>query len=193
MIYTGAMQLPKSAVDVIRLGVVTLMAAAAASVWELFALQAPGSPVHIGMLPGPIAALRELCTVLGLLQLGAGSLLAWTGLEREPRVAVALLHIGTLLAVVAQLYGAALGMSGIQLLDLRPDALPLFIVRQGGLGLAVLALLALGRGALQRLAPHAGARAATTRPSASPPGRAGMAAERDPPPSRQLDPEERGH
>jgi hypothetical protein len=187
------MSLSKSAVAVIRLGIVTLMAAAAASAWELLALQAPGSPVHIGMLPGPIAALRELCIVLGLLQLGTGLLLPWANLPREPRISIALLHVGTLLAVAAQLYGAALGMSGVQLLDLRPDALPLFIARQGGLGLCVVALLGLGRAMLQRLvAASAGVRRTDPRPVARQPDGIG-AAERNPPVSRQLDPEERGH
>jgi hypothetical protein len=172
------MRLPSSAVAVIRLGIVTLIAAAAASVWELLALQAPGSPVHIGMLPGPIATLRELCLVLGLLQLGAGLLLPWVSLPREPRVAIALLHVGTLLAVAAQVYGAALGMNGVQLLDLRHDALPLFVARQGGLALCVLALLALARGSLRQLPASSEAKGVAERPSA---------------PARQLDPEEPGH
>ena len=44
--------------------------------------------------------------------------------------------VGVALALSAQLYGALHGMNGVQLVDLRPDALPLFVVKQGGLVLS---------------------------------------------------------
>ena len=53
------------------------MIAALASVWELLALQAPGSPLYLGMLPGPVTSLRELATMIGLLLFGAGALMPW--------------------------------------------------------------------------------------------------------------------
>jgi len=130
----------------VRLGVVALMIAALASVWELVALQASGSPLYIGMLPGPVTSLRELSTVIGLLLCGAGITMPWaSGGRGEPRVLVRMLQVGTVLVLGAQAYGATQGMNGVQLGDLRPDAMPLFVLKQGGLALLLAALLELGR------------------------------------------------
>ena len=129
------------------------MVGAFAGLWELLALQAPGTLLYIGMLAGPIGALRELSLLLGLLLVAAGFVLPWASHGREPRLLVALLYLGATLALSAQIYGAANGMNGVQLGDLRPDALPLFIVKQGGLVLFVGALLELGRRVLVRPAP----------------------------------------
>jgi hypothetical protein len=138
----------------VRSGVVALMMAALASVWELVALQAPGSPLYIGMLPGPVTSLRELSTLLGLLLIAAGLTMPWTSAGRpEPRGLVRVLQIGTVLALGAQVYGAVQGMNGVQLGDLRPDALPLFAVKQGGLALLLAALLELGRRVLVQPPP----------------------------------------
>jgi hypothetical protein len=138
----------------IRLGVVTLMVAAASGVWELLAMQSPGTWLYIATLSGPITALRELTTVLGLLLLVAGWLMPWASPEREPRLLVVLMYAGTLLAAGAQLYAALHGMYGVQASDLRPDALPLFVIKYGGLGLVLGALLELGRRVLVRVAPR---------------------------------------
>jgi hypothetical protein len=130
----------------VRLGVASLMIAALVSVWELLALQAPGSPLYIGMLPGPITSLRELSTVIGLVLVAAGLISPWTsGGRGGSRALVAMLFAGTLLALGAQAYGALQGMNGVQLADMRPDALPLFVLKQGGLALLMAALLELGR------------------------------------------------
>lgn len=137
----------------IRLGVAALMLGALAGLWELLALQAPGTLLYIGMLAGPVGALRELALLLGLLLVAAGLLLPWASREGEPRLLVALLYLGAVLALSAQIYGAAHGMNGVQVGDLRPDALPLFIVKQGGLVLFALAMLELGRRVLVRPAP----------------------------------------
>lgn len=149
----------------IRLGLIVLMGAAVAGVWELLAMQSPGTPLYIGMLPGPIAALRELGTVAGLLLLCAGSLLAWAKLEREPKALVVLLHVGVVLGMGAQLYAALHGMHAVQAMDLRPDALPLFVAKYSGLGVFLFALFALGRRVLARpmLPPK------TSRPRDDPP------------------------
>ncbi len=137
----------------IRLGVVALMLGALAGLWELLALQAPGTLLYIGMLSGPIGALRELALLLGLLLIAAGLLLPWASQGREPGVLVGLLYLGTALGLSAQVYGAAHGMNGVQLGDLRPDALPLFIAKQGGLLLFAVAMLELGRRVLVKPAP----------------------------------------
>jgi hypothetical protein len=141
----------------VRLGVAALMFAAAASVWELLALQAPGTPLYIGMLPGPITSLRELATALGVLLVLAGMTIPWASRGRpEPRRLVTALYAGTLLALGAQTYGATQGMGGVQLLDLRADALPLFVVKHGGLLVLLGALCTVGRGLLVQPPPPPG-------------------------------------
>lgn len=116
-------------------------------------MQSPGTWLYIATLFGPIAALRELTTVIGLLLLAAGLLLPWASPEREPRLLVGLMYVGTALGVGAQLYAALHGMYGVQASDLRPDALPLFVIKHGGVGLVLGALLELGRRVLVRPAP----------------------------------------
>lgn len=149
------MPISASGTALIRLGVVTLMAAGLAGVWELLALQAPGTPLYLGMLPAPITALRELATTLGLLLIAAGLTHAWTRGPGEVAL-IAALYLGMLVALGAQLYGAAQGMTGVQMSDLRPDALPLFLVKHAGLLLVGLALLEHGRRLLFRPPPDSG-------------------------------------
>jgi hypothetical protein len=129
------------------------MLAAATSVWQLLAAQAPGTPLYIATLEGPVAALRTLATSLGLVLLGAAWLMPWAFPEAEPKRWVVVLHVGTLLGLGGELYGAVRGMFGMQLMDLRPDALPLFIVKHLGLGMVFGALLELGRRVLVRPPP----------------------------------------
>lgn len=150
----GRMPIGRSARASIRLGVVILILAAFAGGWELLARQAPGSPLYIGMLPGPVAALRELSLSVGLLLVGAGLLMPWAAGSREPWILLALLGVGALMGVGGQVYGAIHGMYGVQLMDLREDALGLFVVKQGGLGLLSLGLCELGRRVLFRPPPQ---------------------------------------
>jgi hypothetical protein len=166
-VYTVAMPIGECGTATVRLGIASLMIAALASVWELLALQAPGSPLYIGLLPGPVTSFRELATVIGLLLIGAGLTMPWArGHRREPRVLVRVLYVGALLALGAQAYGATQGMNGVQLGDLRPDALPMFVLKHGGLALLLGGLLELGRRMLVQPPPT---------------------------PTRQLDPEGRDH
>jgi hypothetical protein len=133
----------------VRLGVVALFVAALASVWEVLALQSPGTPLYLGMLPGPVASLREMSTTLGLLLVGAGLTQHWAR-GRGDAVLVLMLYAGTVLGLGGQVYAAARGMAGVQLQDLRADALPLFAVKFGGFGLVLIALLEHGRRLLFR-------------------------------------------
>jgi hypothetical protein len=142
-----------SARAVIRLGVCVLFVAAVAGVWELLALQAPGSPLYLAALPGPVSALRELAMNLGLLLLAAGLLAPWAATRGEPKGLVLALHAGALLGLGAQLYCALTGMYGVQLYDLRPDAKAAFALKYGGLLLFGLSLLELGRRVLVRPPP----------------------------------------
>lgn len=141
------MPTPESARVMLRLAVIVLCIAAGAGVWEVLASQAPGSPLSIGMLPGPIQMLRDTALILGLLVFGASVLVRDTG---ATRAVITALHVAVAVTLLAALYGAAAGMHGVQARDLRPDATPLFIVKYAG-RLGVLGcLLAIARRALAR-------------------------------------------
>ena len=141
------MQVPESARSLLRLAVTVLCLAAAAGVWEVLASQAPGSPLYIGVLPGPVLMLREVALTLGLLLLAASMLVPARGL---PRLLILLLYASVALTLLTALYGALSGMHGVQARDLRPDATPLFILKYlGRIGVGV-CLFALARRALAR-------------------------------------------
>jgi len=136
-----------TATRTIKLGVITLGAALLAGVWQLLALQVPGSTFYIGVLPGPIGALRELCVTLGLLTLAAGALQPRAyeaAKEQRARAASLLITVGVALAIAAQTYGAAHGMHGEQMSDLRADARAVFFIRHGGILLFALGWLDIG-------------------------------------------------
>ena len=139
--------------SIIRLGVVLWMLAALSSIWELWALQSPGTPLYLGMLSGPIGTLRELTATFGTVLVLAGLLFPRAGFEREPRALVGALHLGAFLAVGAQLYAALHGMYGTQASDLRPDALPVFAAKALGFLLLAVPLFALARRVLFRRGP----------------------------------------
>ena len=144
------MQEPESARVLLRLAVVVLCFAACVGVWEVLASQAPGSPLSIGMLPGPIELLRETALVLGFLVFGASLLVRDRGVARGVVVG---LHLAVAITLLAALYGAATGMHGVQARDLRPDATPLFVVKYlGRIGVGV-CLLAIARRALRPAKP----------------------------------------
>src|SRR5688572_15539895 len=86
------------------LGIGLLIASGAAGAWEVLALQSPGTPLYIGMLPGPIGSLRSLGLALGLLVLVSALLLASSN-QLPPRSAVLLLFVGSVVCMGAQLYG----------------------------------------------------------------------------------------
>jgi len=146
-----------NASPLIKVGVIALAAAMLAGGWELLALQMPGSPLYIGVLPGPVRSLRELCVTLGLLTLAAASLMprAYAGCtSRRAAVVPMIMAIGVALSVATQTYGALNGMHGVQMQDLRADAQVVFFVRSAGLLLYALAWLDLGLRVLRhRLAP----------------------------------------
>lgn len=129
---------------ILGLGAALLLYGMLAGIWEVLACQAPGTSLFIGMLPGPISALRELAFSLGLLLLITSLLLGWSG-RRAPSWLVALLHVGAWLCVGAQTYGAAHGMPGVQVVDFRPGVRPLFVTKFLALALFCLALIELGR------------------------------------------------
>ena len=123
-----------------------LSAGALAGLVELIALQAPGSPLYLGVLPGPIGVLRALALWLGLLLLGADPLAARAG---APPALTRVLVGAAAVAVLAQAYGAAHGMYGLQVKDLRADALPVFLAKHAALLAFALAYAWLGKRALR--------------------------------------------
>ncbi|HKP56976.1 MAG TPA: hypothetical protein VJV78_09660 [Polyangiales bacterium] len=141
------MQALESSRALLRLAVIVLCVGAGAGVWEVLASQAPGSPLFIGMLPGPIEMLREAATLIGVLLLAASCLVRDRPL---PRALLIALHVAVVVTLLAALYGAATGMHGVQVIDLRPDAIPLFAAKYAGrLGLAT-CLFLIARRALTR-------------------------------------------
>ena len=136
------MQVSESARAVLRLGTGVLVSAALAGVWETLASQAPGSPLYIGMLPGPVALLREAAFDWGVSIVLAGLLL---GTRAQPRKWFIALQAGVLLTLGSALYAAASGMHGVQARDLRPDATWLFAIKYAGRGLLGVCLLDLAR------------------------------------------------
>lgn len=150
-----ATRLEHSSTRMIRFAVIVLALSGVAGACELLALQVPGSLLYIGMLPGPIGALHQTALTLGLLLLAAGALMPWAyahDSERRTKRIMSVLVLGTLLALVAQTYGAAQGMPGVQMQDLRPDARALFVVRHLGLLLVAIGLADLGLRILKK--PH---------------------------------------
>ena len=138
----------------LRLAFGVLSFALVAGVWELVARQAPGSPLYIGMLPGPISSLRETATVLGLLLLSVAQLVPMAARRREPRGLFLGVLAGSVVGLGASVYAAAVGMHGVQFNDPLRAALPVFALKQGGLGLALGCLLELGRRAVFQKTPR---------------------------------------
>lgn len=133
---------------VLRLAFVVFALALVAGIWEVAARQAPGSRLYIAMLPGPIAALRETATVVGLVLLGATWLVPAASRERQPRGLIAGMAVGAAIGLGACAVAAALGMHGVQFGDLRPTALPVVVLKHAGLGLLFACLFELGRRAV---------------------------------------------
>jgi hypothetical protein len=134
----------------LRLSLAVFAVAACAAVWEVLAEQAPGSALYLGMMPSPIRALRAAAFGLGVSLFLAAQLLPRAFPERTPPGVWFSLLAGALAVVCSALYGAAMGLHGEQLRDLRPDALPLFLIKHAG----YLALLvAFARIGLRAVAP----------------------------------------
>jgi hypothetical protein len=130
-----------SAFSVLRLGGALLLVAAAAGVLEVLASQAPGSVLYLGVLPGPVERLRAEAFDFGVVLLIAGLLLA----DRDvPRRALIWLGVGSVLVVLTGLYAALTGMTGVQMIDLRPDATWLFGGKLLGRGLLCAGLASIG-------------------------------------------------
>jgi hypothetical protein len=144
------MPIGPSARTMVRTAVVLLVIAGISSIWELLAYQAPGSSLSLGILPGPIAALRNTCTILGVVFIAVAWVMPWASQPDEPRRMVWLAVAGVVLSVGASFYGALNSMYVIQIVDLRPDAMVLFVVKHLGHLLLGICLIDLARRILFR-------------------------------------------
>lgn len=122
-----------------------LVIGAGCSLWALLAKQAPGSPVYLGMLAGPIESVRDSATVLGLVFLAVASLLPGLADGRVAVVLVAVACIGASLEIGTGLYAATHGLHAIQFKDPRPDIAPLVTLKYLGHALLGLCLLEVTR------------------------------------------------
>ncbi|MFW5926365.1 MAG: hypothetical protein ACOC9O_03060 [Myxococcota bacterium] len=144
------MTLRPSARALVRLAIGLLLVGALAGGWEILASQSPYSPFRLGVLPAPIAQLRATAITLALLHFSAAWLLPWMAPDREPTYLVTALYVGSLLTIAALLYGAATGMMGLQIDDVRTDARILLATRATGLVILLLCLLDVARRVLRR-------------------------------------------
>jgi len=122
-----------------------LVVAAAASVWSLLANQAPGSPLYLGMLAGPIESVRDSAAVLGLVFIAVASLLPGLAQGRVAMVLVAVACIGATLDLGAGIYAAIHGLHAIQFKDPRSDIAPLVTLKYTGQALLGLCLVEVTR------------------------------------------------
>lgn len=125
----------------VRVGLALWLLAGLSEVWEVLALQPPDSPLHAGVLAGPIGQLASHAFAHGTLALLLG--LSWPALApKRGLFLLSLLLGGALLQLGAMAYAASEGMLAVQLLDPRPDARFVLYLRALGhlLTLAALAL-----------------------------------------------------
>lgn len=110
-------------------GLALWLVSAFACVWEVLALQPPDSPLHLGILAGPIAQLVGFSFALGTGALVLSAL--WPSLYEpgEGRLVTALFVVGAVLQVGALTYAASHGLLAIQVLDPRADVRVTLYVR----------------------------------------------------------------
>lgn len=122
----------------VRVALVLWLLAILATVWEALALQAPDSPLHFGILAGPIAQLRDQSFALGVGLFVAALLWPFTHAAARGTFTLTLLLAGALISTAAVTYAASEGIMGAQAFDPRDDARRVLHAR--GVGLALLAL-----------------------------------------------------
>lgn len=122
-----------------------LLVAAGAALWTTLARQAPGSPVYLGVLAGPIEGVRDSALVIALVFLAVAHWLPALATGRVAALIVAVACVGALLDVGVGLYAASHGLHAIQFKDPRPDVAPLVTLRSLGQALLALCLLEITR------------------------------------------------
>jgi len=134
----------------VRVALVLWLLAVVSTVWEALALQAPDSPLHFGILAGPIAQLRDQSFALGVGLFVAALLWPFTHGAARGIWTLALLLSGVAFSTFAVGYAANEGILGAQAFDPRPDARQVLYARGVGLGLLALGLLDLLARSLRR-------------------------------------------
>jgi hypothetical protein len=142
--------MPPEARLLVRLGLLLWLAAALTTVWELLALQPPTSPLHLGILAGPIAQLSNFAFAHGCVALLLGSLWARLYEAGRGRRVAWLFACGALLHLLALAYAASHGLLAIQLLDPRLDARLALYTRAFAHALSSVALVAITIRALRQ-------------------------------------------
>ncbi|MEM9195142.1 MAG: hypothetical protein AAGF12_38575 [Myxococcota bacterium] len=146
----GASAPRRAVVVLVRFGAVLLLLGALSAIWEILASQAPSSPYHVGVLPGPVEQLRITATFLGFGSLAAAWLLPWIAPRRDPWTLIGVYATGVVVTLAVMTYAANTGMYGIQIADPRPDSRVLFWLRASGQTLILGALIEFVRRLLVR-------------------------------------------
>jgi len=131
-------------------GLLLWLLGALTGIWEGLALQSPVSPLHLGVLAGPIAQLRLACFGFGTGALVLGPCWPTLYAERRGRAVLGLLVLGAGGQLLSLAYAAAFGLLAVQLNDPRADARAVVYVRFAAQLLTAAALAALGARALSR-------------------------------------------
>lgn len=131
-------------------GLCAWLLSAAAALWEGLALQSPVSPLHVGLLAGPIGQLQRTAFAFGAAGLVLG--LAWERVfaHGEGRAALGLLFVGSGAQLAALGYAALYGLLAVQLNDPRGDARACLWLRAAGHTLVSVGLVLVLRRALRR-------------------------------------------
>jgi hypothetical protein len=116
----------------VKLALALLAIAAIGVVVHTLAAQGPSSPWWLGILPGPVAQLRDTSALLGALLLAAAPYISARSGEREPWSLVVALYVGVVIVLVTLAIGATSGMYGVQIEDPRVANRWLFRARSLG-------------------------------------------------------------
>ena len=130
---------------VLRLALALLALGGLAALFELFARQAPFTPLALELLPGPIQQLREAAFLHGLVALAVALWLPAAWNDQTPRWFVPVLVAGHALLFSVLLYAAGTGRMAVQVWDPRPIAIVLTALRVLGHLVVVAAYIAWAR------------------------------------------------
>jgi ABC-type Na+ efflux pump permease subunit len=129
----------------VKLALALLGVAVIGVVVHTLAAQGPSSPWWLGILPGPVAQLRDASALLGALLLAAAPYVSAREGEREPWALVVALYVGAAVVLVTLAAGAMTGMYGEQIEDPRVASRWLFRARSLGELILLGALVAFAR------------------------------------------------
>lgn len=120
----------KTALALLRLTMILLLASVGTMILEIFVRQTPYSPYQIALPIDPFEQLRGTALVLALVGFCLHSLVE-RGLfgAKEPWALVGLFGTGAVGTVVTLAVAASLGMNAVQIIDPRPGSSLIFAVR----------------------------------------------------------------